>query len=51
MGVLGTIVGVPTDLAARLIAQLAHRGRVGFQPVRDERLGPAVALQGLAQEP
>ena len=51
MGVFGPVVGVPTDLAAGLIPELAHRGRIGFQAVGDDRLCPAMTFQSLAHEP
>ncbi len=41
----------PSDFAACLVTQFAHRGRIGFRAVGDDRLGLAVALQRFAQEP
>lgn len=41
----------PSDFAACLVTQFAHRGRIGFRAVGDDRLGLAVALQRFAHEP
>lgn len=42
---------MPTDFAACLVAQFAHRSVVGSEPVGDDRLDLTMALQGSAHEP
>ena len=50
VAVLGSIVLPPSTLLAVEIALLAHRRRIGAEPVCDNGLGAAVAFERLLHE-
>ena len=49
--VLGLVVEPAAHHMPVKITQIAHRGRVGFEPVGDDGLSPVVPLQGFLLEP
>ena len=51
MRILSPIVQPAPHLAAIKIAEVAHRGRVGMQPIGDDYFGLAVSLQRRVQKP
>ena len=50
MRILGPVAEPAAHLAAVKIAKLAHRCRVGFQPIGDDGFRPAVAFEPLLQK-
>lgn len=51
VGIFRPAVGIMAKLAAGFITELPHRDRAGFQSIRYDGPGAAVALQSLAHEP